>query len=249
MQGLPSASNVDALDVLFRKTSQALCDPVAIFEIASELATGDGSAQSDSRLFEASAILDYDEHDALLAACGSVFVNEVDESGLKRLIGLLRAAMEAGESERMGTVKTYLRRAWEGGVAKCLVFAGTYGAAAAVTDSLIAAFGAEAVAAFRHDLGDDSKEEEVSRFRRNPTCRVLVCDESGGEGRNFQFVDELIHFDLSWSVPAVEQRIGGLDRIGRDQPVRSVVILPARRDGRSVVSLSRRRVRSIWPFD
>ena len=72
---LPSASNADALDVLFRKTGQALCDPVALFEIASELATGDGGAQPDPRLFEASAILDYDEHDALLAACGSVFVN------------------------------------------------------------------------------------------------------------------------------------------------------------------------------
>ena len=119
----------------------------------------------------------------------------------------------------------------------------------AVTDSLIAAFGAEAVAAFRHDLSDDSKEEEVSRFRRNPTCRVLVCDESGGEGRNFQFVDELIHFDLPWSVSAVEQRIGRLDRIGRDQPVRSVVICPPGGIEEAWFRCLVRRVRSLWSID
>ena len=87
--------------------------------------------------------------------------------------------------------------------------------------------GSDAVASFRYDLADDRKEDEVLRFRRDPRCRVLVCDESGGEGRNFQFVDELIHFDLPWSVSAVEQRIGRLDRIGRVRTVRSVVLCPA----------------------
>lgn len=227
LRGLSTDSNSDALDVLFRKTAQALCDPVALFEIASELAAGDASAQPDARLFEASAILDYDEHDALLQACGAVFGNEVDEQGLKRLIALLRAAMEVEESQRIVTLKAHLLHSLEGGGSKFLVFAGTYGTAAAVADSLSTYFGAATVAAFRHDLSDDTKEEEVARFRRRSECRILVCDESGGEGRNFQFVDELIHFDLPWSVASVEQRVGRLDRIGRQQPVRSVVICPS----------------------
>ena len=46
----------------------------------------------------------------------------------------------------------------------------------------------------------------------------MVSDETGGEGRNFQFVDELIHFDLPWHVSRIEQRIGRLDRLGRRIP-------------------------------
>lgn len=47
---------------------------------------------------------------------------------------------------------------------------------------------------------------------------LMVSDETGGEGRNFQFVDELIHFDLPWHVSKIEQRIGRLDRLGRKNP-------------------------------
>ena len=43
-----------------------------------------------------------------------------------------------------------------------------------------------------------------------------MSDETGGEGRNFQFADELIHFDTPWYVPEdANWRIGRLDRLGR----------------------------------
>lgn len=45
----------------------------------------------------------------------------------------------------------------------------------------------------------------------------MLSDESGGEGRNFQKADELICIDLPWSANTLEQRIGRLDRIGRDK--------------------------------
>ena len=50
----------------------------------------------------------------------------------------------------------------------------------------------------------------------------MICDESGGEGRNFQIADVIVHADLPWSPAQVEQRIGRLDRIGRD-PAKAVV--------------------------
>jgi ATP-dependent helicase HepA len=93
-----------------------------------------------------------------------------------------------------------------------------------VVEKLHLKYGKAAVAEFRHDLNDDDKESEVTKFRRNPECSILVCDESGGEGRNFQFATALLHYDLPWSVAAVEQRIGRLDRIGRRDPVLSVVV-------------------------
>lgn len=53
----------------------------------------------------------------------------------------------------------------------------------------------------------------------------MLCDESGGEGRNFQCADYVVHIDLPWDANAIEQRIGRLDRMGResDRPIVSVV--------------------------
>ncbi len=69
-------------------------------------------------------------------------------------------------------------------------------------------------------------EDSVYAFQNDPACRVIVCDETGGEGRNFQNAAQIIHLDLPWSANALEQRIGRLDRLGRDPDtdVMSVVL-------------------------
>jgi ATP-dependent helicase HepA len=71
-------------------------------------------------------------------------------------------------------------------------------------------------------------QESADCFQNEKSCKFLICDESGGEGRNFQIADYIVHFDLPWSPAALEQRIGRLDRIGRDKerPVKSVVMIP-----------------------
>jgi ATP-dependent helicase HepA len=46
-------------------------------------------------------------------------------------------------------------------------------------------------------------------------ARVLVCSEIGSEGRNFQFAQHLVLFDLPLNPDLLEQRIGRLDRIGQ----------------------------------
>jgi len=48
---------------------------------------------------------------------------------------------------------------------------------------------------------------------------VLLCTESGGEGRNVQFCNTLINFDIPWNPMAIEQRIGRIDRIGQQREV------------------------------
>lgn len=227
LSSLANSPSIDALQVLFRKVAQSLCDPVALYEIANALVAGDSEVEVDMRIFDANAAFDYDEQDAVLGGCADVFERDLDLSGLNRLVSLLRAAIEVPEQVRIRALKTCLRRLMSEGSRKLLVFAGTFGAAEYAAESLIAEFGKEAVASFRHDLHDDEKEKQVARFKRDAQCCILVSDESGGEGRNFQFADALVHFDLPWSVSAMEQRIGRLDRIGRDRPVRSFVICPA----------------------
>ena len=62
-----------------------------------------------------------------------------------------------------------------------------------------------------------AKDAAVDAFRAE--VPVLLCSESGGEGRNLQFCNTLINFDIPWNPMAIEQRIGRIDRIGQTREV------------------------------
>ncbi|HDH04575.1 MAG TPA: ATP-dependent helicase, partial [Nitrospirae bacterium] len=61
------------------------------------------------------------------------------------------------------------------------------------------------------------KDAAIARFRDD--MPVLVSTESGGEGRNMQFCNTIINFDLPWNPMKIEQRIGRLHRIGQTRDV------------------------------
>jgi superfamily II DNA or RNA helicase len=72
-------------------------------------------------------------------------------------------------------------------------------------------------ARFDGGLSGPDKDAAIAAFRdRAP---VLLSTESGGEGRNIQFCNTLINFDLPWNPMAIEQRIGRIDRIGQQREV------------------------------
>jgi SNF2 family DNA or RNA helicase len=48
---------------------------------------------------------------------------------------------------------------------------------------------------------------------------IMLCTESGGEGRNLQFADTLINYDLPWNPMKIEQRIGRVHRFGQTREV------------------------------
>lgn len=61
------------------------------------------------------------------------------------------------------------------------------------------------------------KDEAVAAFRdRVP---IMLCTESGGEGRNLQFADTLVNYDLPWNPMKIEQRIGRVHRYGQTREV------------------------------
>jgi SNF2 family DNA or RNA helicase len=72
-------------------------------------------------------------------------------------------------------------------------------------------------ALFSGDMSGPQKDAAVEAFRDH--VPVLLCTESGGEGRNLQFCNTLINFDIPWNPMAIEQRIGRIDRIGQTREV------------------------------
>jgi ATP-dependent helicase HepA len=93
------------------------------------------------------------------------------------------------------------------------------------------------VGVFHEDLSPAQRDIEVAQFRLPSGPSMLVSTECGGEGRNFEFCTRLVHFDLPWNPMAVEQRIGRLDRIGRELPVEILYFLPHSTLARAVAEL------------
>ncbi|MEA3355968.1 MAG: SNF2-related protein, partial [Candidatus Bipolaricaulota bacterium] len=72
-------------------------------------------------------------------------------------------------------------------------------------------------ARFDGSMSGPEKDAAIERFRER--VQVLLCSESGGEGRNVQFCNTLINFDLPWNPMLIEQRIGRIHRIGQPREV------------------------------
>ncbi len=72
-------------------------------------------------------------------------------------------------------------------------------------------------ARFDGGLSGPEKDAAIDAFRES--APVLLCTESGGEGRNLQFCNTLINFDIPWNPMVIEQRIGRIDRIGQEREV------------------------------
>jgi SNF2 family DNA or RNA helicase len=72
-------------------------------------------------------------------------------------------------------------------------------------------------ARFDGSLSGPEKDCAIVEFRER--VPVLLCTQSGGEGRNIQFCNTLINFDVPWNPMAIEQRIGRIDRIGQCREV------------------------------
>ena len=69
-------------------------------------------------------------------------------------------------------------------------------------------------------MGMDQRAKVQEAFAGE--TRILVSTDAGGEGLNLQFCHVVINYDIPWNPMRLEQRIGRVDRIGQDHPVRAV---------------------------
>jgi SNF2 family DNA or RNA helicase len=70
---------------------------------------------------------------------------------------------------------------------------------------------------FSGELSRAEKDAAIARFRDD--ARVLLSTGAGGEGRNLQFADTVVNFDLPWNPMKIEQRVGRVHRIGQTRDV------------------------------
>ena len=71
------------------------------------------------------------------------------------------------------------------------------------------------VARFHEDMNLLQRDRNAAYFADPEGARLLIASEIGAEGRNFQFAQHLIFWDLPFHPDMLEQRIGRLDRIGQ----------------------------------
>lgn len=106
---------------------------------------------------------------------------------------------------------------WQAADEKVLVFVETAARARALSD-LLARVTGRRVFTFHEEMGSKKRDIELAQFRISGAT-FLVSSGAGGEGRNFQFCDLMVHVDLPDDPIVLEQRIGRLDRIGREEDI------------------------------
>lgn len=115
--------------------------------------------------------------------------------------------------------------------AKVLLIAEQAGTVVALRAALQAGEGIPA-AVFHQDMSIIERDRAAAWFAATDGgAQVLLCSEIGSEGRNFQFAQHLVLYDLPPDPELLEQRIGRLDRIGQTGTIQlHIPYLPGSRD-------------------
>ena len=79
-------------------------------------------------------------------------------------------------------------------------------------------------AVFHEDMSIVERDRATEYFADDESgSPILLCSEIGSEGRNFQFLHQMILVDLPDNADLLEQRIGRLDRIGQSREIKILV--------------------------
>jgi len=117
---------------------------------------------------------------------------------------------------------------------KIVVFATSPAMAAAFHDALQGSIDEPLCLLLSEDRGPDADEDDAdaaARFEQAMNAAILTVDQSAEEGLNLSFADAIVHLDLPLSAARIEQRIGRLDRYGRQQGnIRHRILLPSDED-------------------
>jgi SNF2 family DNA or RNA helicase len=137
--------------------------------------------------------------------------NWVDAAGRRELEAILDLAAGVGESAK--------------GIQLARMLASRQGKAVVFTEFLptlehlrrVCDLHNVSYACFSGELSRAEKDAAIAHFRDH--ADVLLSTGAGGEGRNLQFADTIVNFDLPWNPMRIEQRVGRVHRIGQSHDV------------------------------
>jgi SNF2 family DNA or RNA helicase len=153
--------------------------------------------------------------------------------GTPRLVELARAAASAPSRKTERLLEVLAQSP-----GKAVVFTRFKATLEALTRALQAR--GMAFVTFHGGMSGPQKDEAVERFREQ--ARVLLATEVGGEGRNLQFANVLVNFDLPWNPMKIEQRIGRLHRIGQQHEVHIFSLCAAQSAEERILDVLDRRI-------
>ncbi len=125
-----------------------------------------------------------------------------------------RLEVEAHSTPEATLIRWLAATLRELGEAKVLLICRTRKLAEAIHERLLREINVHAVL-FHEGLTLMQRDRHAAAFADPEGARLLICSEIGSEGRNFQFAQHLVLFDLPRDPELLEQRIGRLDRIGQ----------------------------------
>ncbi|MCB1756003.1 MAG: RNA polymerase-associated protein RapA [Gammaproteobacteria bacterium] len=128
-----------------------------------------------------------------------------------------RLAADADEREALlDWLNTFLRKQYP---AKSLMICANPDTVMELSEGLRVRFGLHA-AVFHEQMSIVERDRAAAWFASpEDDCSLLISSEIGSEGRNFQFLHDLILAEIPNNPDLLEQRIGRLDRIGQQADV------------------------------
>ena len=129
----------------------------------------------------------------------------------ERLDNLADVAVSMRSSAKAEALVSLVKRS----DAKVLVFTGYRATLGMLARAMRGSGIAHAV--FSGDMGRRERDRAIECFRSE--SQVLLSTETGGEGRNLQFCNVMVNYDLPWNPMRIEQRIGRIHRIGQEKEV------------------------------
>ena len=222
---LALAAHPVVLDRMLAMRAAVLDDPAGVAEYRARARADETLAQVLRSDLSENEI---NSHIAISAACHAEPAREAAVlAALRTAATAWNRACSKKPTARLTALVKRLQAFWaESPAEKALVFTTHNLAVGPLAAALRLALGETTVETFGAHQDTAEREEAAGRFRTDDKCAVLVCDPLGGEGRNFQFVSVVVHHDLPWSLAAVEQRIGRVDRLGRDGDIPSWLLAP-----------------------
>ena len=127
---------------------------------------------------------------------------------------LVQLTLEAGLTPEDTLIRWLAMTLRELGDAKVLLICRTRKLAEDTHERLLREINVHAVL-FHEGLTLMQRDRHAAAFADPEGARILICSEIGSEGRNFQFAQHLVLYDLPRDPELLEQRIGRLDRIGQ----------------------------------